>query len=740
MKISVIIPVYNSENTLERCVGSILAQTFTDFEVILVDDGSTDESGTICDIFKKNDSRVKVVRQQNLGVSAARNRGLDMASGEWIAFVDADDWVKPDYLERLLPLDPECDMSICAYADGADNTPALSIPAGEYGMDMVLIGDNLRLGFAYLWGKLMRRDIIEKNGIRNATSVTWGEDYLFMLEYYCHVRKVMGVAEPLYHYNPLESGLSSHRNKMENCVAYLNAYMPRIKRLAEAQSFDPKPYYRERYTWLLTDYLRYIADRISLRRRIAMLRDMHARLENTDIIAETLRDNRNAGRLTGKLYARGMMRALALFLPLRLRIRDARASAARRKEKGILSFYRNVAVPLMQWRIRRKKRIEVMFVLSDLGMWKTEGIYLDMLAHPRFNPRLVVVDSREHPGDSVKVMEYLDRKGYKYTYLDAATPLQQGGKADIIFYQKPYAFDLHDLHGYRRNLSSLFCYAAYGIHNIISEEICNQPFHNLAWQYYFENDSCAVETAEAMDNKGKNICVTGVPAFDNYHFHKEINRQAWRLQGKKKKRIIYAPHFSLRGASWLNYATFLENGEMMLEMARKYAEEVQFAFKPHPLLYKTLVKEWGEDRAREYYHAWEEMPNAQLETGKYSELFIGSDAMIHDCSSFTNEYMLTGHPVMYLVMDVDDHHADNLNTFARKAYELHYKGHNHKEIEEFIQDVIAGRDPMQSERQAYYDEYLQPVKDRPASENILDAILGIGGGNAFSIKGLKNKV
>ena len=100
-KISVIIPVYNAESTLRRCVDSVLAQTFTDFECLLINDGSKDRSGEICDEYAAGDSRIRVFHKENGGVSSARNLGLDNATGEWIAFVDSDDWVGEKYLESF---------------------------------------------------------------------------------------------------------------------------------------------------------------------------------------------------------------------------------------------------------------------------------------------------------------------------------------------------------------------------------------------------------------------------------------------------------------------------------------------------------------------------------------------------------------------------------------------------------------------------------------------------------------
>ena len=101
LTISVIVPVYNTELYLHRCIDSILSQTFTDFELLLINDGSTDRSGEICDEYAGKDKRVRVFHKENGGVSSARNIGLDEARGEWIAFVDSDDWVSPKLLEIL---------------------------------------------------------------------------------------------------------------------------------------------------------------------------------------------------------------------------------------------------------------------------------------------------------------------------------------------------------------------------------------------------------------------------------------------------------------------------------------------------------------------------------------------------------------------------------------------------------------------------------------------------------------
>ena len=123
--VSVIVPVYNVERYLKKCVDSILAQTYANLEIILVDDGATDTSGKMCDEYKKADPRIVVVHKENGGLASARNAGLKAAHGEYIAYVDSDDWVEPDFVERLLStcVGNDADVSICRYEDCYSEEP-----------------------------------------------------------------------------------------------------------------------------------------------------------------------------------------------------------------------------------------------------------------------------------------------------------------------------------------------------------------------------------------------------------------------------------------------------------------------------------------------------------------------------------------------------------------------------------------------------------------------------------------
>lgn len=188
-KISVIVPVYKAEKYLHRCVDSILAQTFTDFELILVNDGSPDNSGAICDEYAQKDSRVCVFHKENGGVSSARNLGLDNAQGEYITFCDADDYVTPDWLmaysDSMLH---NTDLAIQGYnIIDCDKRIIRHLPSqkgnsieAKHELIISLICQGM---YGYLWIKLFRRQIIEENNIRFDIKSAFREDEQFFSKY-----------------------------------------------------------------------------------------------------------------------------------------------------------------------------------------------------------------------------------------------------------------------------------------------------------------------------------------------------------------------------------------------------------------------------------------------------------------------------------------------------------------------------------------------------------------------------
>lgn len=188
--ISVIIPVYNVEPYLRRCVDSILTQSYQGFEILLIDDGSTDASGKICDEYAEQDSRIIVIHQKNKGVSAARNAGLDACNGEYIAFVDADDWIEKCMLQELATAvkKNEADFAVCNEIQVSENMDGAVLKKRDHwpelnGITVVNDRDIYRKVFArtaVIWNKLVRRSVI--GACRFNQTLTYGEDTVFFLE------------------------------------------------------------------------------------------------------------------------------------------------------------------------------------------------------------------------------------------------------------------------------------------------------------------------------------------------------------------------------------------------------------------------------------------------------------------------------------------------------------------------------------------------------------------------------
>lgn len=373
-------------------------------------------------------------------------------------------------------------------------------------------------------------------------------------------------------------------------------------------------------------------------------------------------------------------------------------------------------------RIRQKDRIKVLFVVSDIGLWKTENLYLEMLNHPRFTPLLLALENKKDQKSQEKVELYFTQKGYMFLRLEGSDNIQNKIAPDIIFYQQPYPGFIDDKYFMKKNLSSLICHVNYGFRSIIDPLFINMVYQLLPWQLYSENELCTSELSSIMMNKGVNLVTTGLPIMDELLTSKECLDDPWPSH-PNKARIIYAPHHTVRDEDFMAMGTCTTYGDFILKMAEKYVDNTQWVFKPHPFLKERLINVWGKERADAYYRKWEDLPNAQIADGRYLELFKHSDAMIHDCGSFTLEYLYTGKPVMFLYDQRGRKSSLKINKVTREAQKVHYTGLSEEDIENFILMVISKNDPMSSFRNCFVEHYLLPPSGNTACQNIINKIL-----------------
>ena len=211
--VSIIVPVYNVEKYIEKCLQSLLEQTYQAIEIILIDDGSTDKSGKICDNCANVDDRIRVIHQKNKGVSTARNVGIQYASGSYIVFVDPDDWVTSSFIQTLynLLIDNDAELAIIGVlshyetlseeiVDFVDiaKPKELKLMTSEQTLDNIL-DEDMFLG--YLWNKMFKRELIIDNKIKFSEDVKIWEDLLFCCQYILQINKSVYRDEKLYVYN-----------------------------------------------------------------------------------------------------------------------------------------------------------------------------------------------------------------------------------------------------------------------------------------------------------------------------------------------------------------------------------------------------------------------------------------------------------------------------------------------------------------------------------------------------------
>lgn len=216
--VSIIVPVYNVERYLPRCIESILKQTYKEFELILVDDGSADKSGKICDSYARKDARIKVIHKENGGVSDARNLGIEHSSGRYISFIDSDDWVEDNYLETLMKITENNDAQISIGTYDFRDLKVTFLPESPYDSidfkkpifkNCILFFDGwLRYGPC---AKIFCRDIIMDNNIKFNSTIKHGEDTLFVNEYLSKCNKIHITNDIIYHYNRLVEGSATKK-------------------------------------------------------------------------------------------------------------------------------------------------------------------------------------------------------------------------------------------------------------------------------------------------------------------------------------------------------------------------------------------------------------------------------------------------------------------------------------------------------------------------------------------------
>jgi len=382
-------------------------------------------------------------------------------------------------------------------------------------------------------------------------------------------------------------------------------------------------------------------------------------------------------------------------------------------------------------RLENKEKIKCVFFALFDSVWKYDNIYRLMVEHPRFDPVILVCPIVNYGRDNMitrmnGTYDYFKRRGYHViksydektdTYIDVKEII----KPDVILYTNPYKGLIDDRYFITHFRDVLTVYVPYSINNSVAFWAnYDLILYNILWRHYLPTQYHLSYSNLYARNKGVNSVVSGYPGIEPLIDGHTPDCVDWKIRDDASvKRIIWAPHHTIEPVGVVYYSCFLQYCDFMIEMAKKYRDKIQIVFKPHPLLKNKLYLRWGKDKTDEYYSKWEEMPNTNLNDGDYEDLFLTSDAMIHDSGSFISEYLYVNKPVMRTLNGIDE--SDKQNSFSLECISNHYLAHHSQDIEQFIQNVIADIDPMKEKRTKFVKEVLMP-KGSP-SQNIIDDMI-----------------
>lgn len=249
--ISIIIPIYNSEKYISRCLDSILEQDFTNYEIILIDDGSQDLSGAICSQYTQKHNNIKFLSQENTGVSGARNLGLKYAQGQYICFIDSDDWIEKKYLNNF-----QFGYDFCIQGYIVNTDQEFKISYTPLCLNQNTGSEIVKRGLQTApWAKLFKREIIEKHSITFPENISYGEDSIFIYKYLTYCRTAVVVSGSYYHYIVYPNSLGHKKYPQKDLIEMFQLQYVQLCKLFKP-SINPFNYLHYKTLLTLSELIR----------------------------------------------------------------------------------------------------------------------------------------------------------------------------------------------------------------------------------------------------------------------------------------------------------------------------------------------------------------------------------------------------------------------------------------------------------------------------------------------------
>lgn len=307
--VSIITPVYKVVNCLPKCIESVISQTFTEWEMILVDDGSPDRSGEICDEYALRDSRIKVLHKKNGGPSSARNLGIEHAQGKYIWFIDSDDWIEQGALSSIFNVMDNSNADVCFFCLNPRSNSEVQIPfdfksivgnnvdgihyVGRQECAKAFVEIEMSAGMGWTWNKWFKKSIIDENHIRFDTRFAIQEDHLFTLSYLLHVNHVIITDYAPYNYVMQSGTLLTRKYSFENTKMRNEAMYEARCKLCESLMINNLKYVK----WYTSDYisrrvlnLRNLKNsNLTIKERIGEIKNVNELIRKNDVDSKVIR-------------------------------------------------------------------------------------------------------------------------------------------------------------------------------------------------------------------------------------------------------------------------------------------------------------------------------------------------------------------------------------------------------------------------------------------------------------------
>lgn len=752
-KISVIVPVYNAEQYLRECLESLVNQTLEDLEIICVNDGSTDSSPKILEEYASKDSRIKIFHQENQGVSAARNLGISKVQGEYLVFVDSDDWIELNALEILYKTIDKRKSDILLfsnyryYGDSSvkrdTRLEKLELLVNDKNINFNEYYDELIKTPLLCCGKLYRTDFIHKNNILFPIGIQCSEDGIFAITSFINAESI-SVCDVGFYYYRLNISQSLSKNGTISILNTYNTdriYKDLIYSSNKLENKDEVYHAMLNYTfnsiiWHFNIVNNFYSKKENIKYIKLLKKEYKPYSKKDDSSKAIYKRIKNTIKNYNKLYIKKLIEPiyevehrtnrLAIYL-FEKQILNIDVNKYIRKK---LNFRYAKNLLRLKLKLKFNKKIKVAFLVTDISKWTCQSFYDELRNSKYFEPIICLslfkndssrIDLVEVYKDGIKYFEEHSMEFIKLYDIEKEEYLSiKDYKPDIIFYQQPWGLidnqSILDTSKY-----ALTCYIPYCFYSMAGKHNYLKFFHERLWRYF-------VETQYHLQNYKQeyncnNCYVSGSLKLDNYQL---IDKEKILETKTSKKRIIYAPHHSLKEGVDNVMATFQENGRFILELAKKHPE-TEWIFRPHPvfadrlLLYDIMTRE----EIDEYYSEWEKIGTISKNTDNYYEQFLSSDCLITDCISFLSEYLPTGKPVIHLRRKEQRYPFLEI---LEKITDTYYQSHNNEELGHYFEEVIINDNDYLKEKRHEALKYLIFEENQNAGRNIrkyLEHIMGI---------------